>query len=130
MQPAHGALVPLAGGSLGQVVAQREHLTPGETVTVIAPIARALAGLHDLGVVHGDLSPGNVLLDSTGRPVLADLGFSRLTGEAPGDVHGTDGFFAAVFERKKKGAVAESEESAEAAQASDQEPGVTPTVAL
>ena len=34
------------------------------------------------------------------------------------DVHGTDGFFAAVFERKKKGAVAESEESAEAAQAS------------
>ena len=84
----------LSGGSLGQVVAQRGHLTPGETVTVIAPIARALAGLHDLGVVHGDLSPGNVLLDSTGRPVLADLGFSRLTGEAPGDVHGTDGYVA------------------------------------
>lgn len=84
----------LAGGSLGRVVAERGHLTPGETVTVIAPIARALAGLHGLGVVHGDLSPGNVLLDSTGRPVLADLGFSRLTGEAPGDVHGTDGYVA------------------------------------
>ena len=84
----------LAGGSLGRVVAERGHLTPGETITVIAPIARALAGLHGLGVVHGDLSPGNVLLDSTGRPVLADLGFSRLTGEAPGDVHGTDGYVA------------------------------------
>lgn len=84
----------LAGGGLAEVVASRGHLSPGETVTVIAPIAQALAGLHDLGVVHGDLSPGNVLLDSLGRPSLADLGFSRLTGEAPGDVHGTDGYVA------------------------------------
>ena len=84
----------LAGGSLTEVVAARGHLSPGETVTVIAPIAEALAGLHDLGVVHGDLSPGNVLLDSLGRPSLADLGFSRLTGEAPADVHGTDGYVA------------------------------------
>ena len=84
----------LAGGSLTQVIAERGHLTPGETVTVIVPIAQALSGLHDLGVVHGDLSPGNVLLDSMGRPTLSDLGFSRLTGEAPGDVHGTDGYVA------------------------------------
>ena len=84
----------LAGGSLGQVVAQRGHLSPGETVTVLAPIAQALGSLHDLGVVHGDLSPGNVLLDSTGRPVIADLGYSRLTGEPPGEVHGTDGYVA------------------------------------
>jgi 16S rRNA (cytosine967-C5)-methyltransferase len=37
------------------------------------------------------------------------------------DVHGTDGFFAAVFERKKKGAVAET---AEAAVAADADAGV------
>ncbi|KRE36802.1 hypothetical protein ASG73_10710 [Janibacter sp. Soil728] len=84
----------LAGGSLERVVAERGHLTPGESVTVIAPIAQAVAGLHDLGIVHGDLSPGNVLLDSTGRPVLADLGYSRLTGESPGDVYGTEGHVA------------------------------------
>lgn len=84
----------LAGGSLAEVVAARGHLSPGETVTVIAPAAQALTGLHDLGVVHGDVSPGNLLLDSTGRPALADLGFARLTGEGPGDVHGTDGFVA------------------------------------
>lgn len=84
----------LAGGSLAQVVAQRGHLSPGECVTVIVPIAQAVAGLHDRGIVHGDLSPGNVLLDSTGRPVLADLGLARLTGEEPGDVYGTEGFVA------------------------------------
>nr|WP_257910561.1 serine/threonine-protein kinase [Janibacter limosus] len=84
----------LAGGSLERVVAERGHLTPGETATVIAPVAQAVTALHDLGIVHGDLSPGNVLLDSTGRPVLADLGYSRLTGEAPGDVYGTEGHVA------------------------------------
>lgn len=84
----------LSGGSLREVVAARGHLTPGETVTIIAPIARALGGLHDLGIVHGDLSPGNVLLASTGRPTLSDLGYSRLTGEPPGEVHGTDGYVA------------------------------------
>ncbi len=83
-----------SGGSLAQVVAARGHLTPGETVTVIAPVASALAGLHDRGIVHGDLSPGNVLIDSVGRPALGDLGFSRLTGEVGGEVHGTDGFVA------------------------------------
>ncbi len=84
----------LAGGSLAEVMAERGHLTPGEAVTVIAPVAQALAGLHDLGIVHGDVSPGNVLLDSTGRPSLSDLGYARLVGEVPEEVHGTDGFVA------------------------------------
>ncbi|GAB3111333.1 hypothetical protein GCM10027055_11750 [Janibacter alkaliphilus] len=84
----------LAGGSLGTAVAQRGHLSPGECVTVLSPVATALDRLHELGIVHGDVSPGNVLLDSTGRPVLADLGVARLTGVSTGDVHGTDGFVA------------------------------------
>lgn len=84
----------LSGGSLGSVVAQRGHLSVGETVTVLTPVASALDSLHELGVIHGDLSPGNVLLDPTGRPVVADLGVSRLTASGPRDVHGTDGFVA------------------------------------
>lgn len=82
------------GGSLAGVVAERGHLSAGETVTVIAPIARALAGLHALGIVHGDVSPGNVLLESNGRPCLSDLGYARLAGEVPDEVHGTEGFVA------------------------------------
>ena len=82
------------GGSLAGVVAERGHLSAGEAVTVIAPIARALAGLHELGIVHGDVSPGNVLLESDGRPCLSDLGYARLAGEVPDEVHGTEGFVA------------------------------------
>lgn len=85
------------GGSLRSVVAARGHLNPGEAVTVLSPISRALAGLHAQGVLHSDVSPGNVLLDRTGRPVLGDLGVARLVGEACA-AHGTEGFVAPEVE--------------------------------
>src|SRR6478609_7379794 len=59
------------GGSLAAVVAGRGHLSAGECVTVLAPIARAVADLHTAGVLHGDLSPGNVLFTADGRPMLS-----------------------------------------------------------
>lgn len=86
------------GGSLASVVAARGHLSVGEAVTVVAPVARTLAGLHGAGVVHADLAPDNVLLERRGRPVLGDLGVARLRGEAPGAVFGTAGFIAPEVE--------------------------------
>ncbi len=84
----------LHGGSLREVLAARGHLSDGEAVTVLAPVAHALAGLHALGIVHGDVTPGNVLLEASGRPVLSDLGVARLLGETGPAVAGTDGFVA------------------------------------
>ncbi|SSC21795.1 Serine/threonine protein kinase [Klenkia terrae] len=71
----------LAGGSLAALLAARGRLRPGEVVTAVAPVAAALAHLHDRGVVHGDLSPGNVVFTAEGRPVLTDLGVARVLGE-------------------------------------------------
>ena len=84
----------LLGGAVDALVRARGHLSPGEVVTVLAPIASALGRLHDLGVVHGDVSPGNVLLDLDGRPVLGDLGLGHVVGEASPGVWGTDGYVA------------------------------------
>ena len=70
-----------AGGSLAAQVAARGTLTPGEVVTVLAPLADALAALHAHGVVHGDLTATNVLFVDRGRPVLADLGVAGLAGD-------------------------------------------------
>ncbi|MEO7745043.1 MAG: serine/threonine-protein kinase [Actinomycetota bacterium] len=80
------------GGTLASIVAQRGHLAPGEVVTVVASLAQALADLHADGVEHGDLAPGNVLFDRSGRPVLTDLGTTRLTGEPRDEVFGTAGY--------------------------------------
>lgn len=71
----------LAGGSLAGVLARRSRLAPGEVVTVLAPIAAALQHAHDLGLVHADITPGNILFTADGRPVLTDLGTSRVIGE-------------------------------------------------
>ncbi len=84
----------LLGGALDALVRARGHLSPGEVVTVLTPVASALGRLHDLGVVHGDVSPGNVLLELDGRPVLGDLGLGHVLGEVSPGVWGTDGYVA------------------------------------
>ena len=82
-----------AGGSLGQLVAGRGSLGPGETVTVLTPIARALAYLHGHGFTHGDTAPGNILFTAHGKPLLADLGVARMVADATAVPDaGTEGF--------------------------------------
>lgn len=71
----------LEGGSLAALLAARGRLGAGEVVTVCAPVAAALAHVHAHGVVHGDLSPGNIVFTAEGRPVLTDLGVARILGE-------------------------------------------------
>ena len=70
-----------AGGSLAQVLRRRRLLSPGELVTVLHPVSAALGTLHRAGVVHGDVSPGNLLFRSDGMPLLGDLGTARVAGE-------------------------------------------------
>jgi hypothetical protein len=71
------------GGSLATLVGSRGPLGPGETVTVLTPIAQALAYLHGQGFTHGDVAPGNVLFTADGKPLLADLGVGRMAADPP-----------------------------------------------
>lgn len=70
------------GGSLAGVLARRQTLTPGEVVTVAAPLARTLAQLHAAGLAHGDVTASAVLFTADGMPLLSDLGLTRLTAQA------------------------------------------------
>ncbi len=88
----------LGGGSLARIVGERGRLSAGELVTALSPVAGALACLHDSGIVHGDVAPGNVLFDASGRPALADLGVARVVGDRASDVWATDGFAAPEVE--------------------------------
>ena len=61
-------------------------------------LADALAYLHSRGLVHGDISPGNIRCDHEGRAVLIDLGLSeRVQGDSAitaAGASGTLGFIA------------------------------------
>lgn len=70
-----------AGGSLANLVAGRGRLRVGEAVTMLTPIAQALTYVHANGLVHGDVSPGNVLFTAEGMPLLADLGVAVRVGD-------------------------------------------------
>ncbi|HYT09874.1 MAG TPA: protein kinase, partial [Mycobacteriales bacterium] len=72
-----------AAGSLRALLRRRGRLRPGEVVTVVAPIAAALAQVHAAGLVHGAVTPDNVLFDSEGRPLLADLGVNGAAAAEP-----------------------------------------------
>jgi RNA polymerase sigma factor (sigma-70 family) len=50
---------------------------PARLYRVIHEIADTLAALHAQGVVHGDLTPANVLIDGAGQVFLTDFEFAR-----------------------------------------------------
>lgn len=76
----------------GETVYHRMHRQPpGLTwrLKVIAEVARAMAAAHDHGLVHRDLKPDNLFLDTiTGRErtVVIDFGLAFLDGDDRGEL--------------------------------------------
>lgn len=61
------------GPTLATVLAARGALDPAEVAGLLAGVGSALGHLHERGVVHGDVSPANVVVADDGIPVLVDL---------------------------------------------------------
>lgn len=75
----------LGSGTLGRLLAARGTVAPGEAVSILVPLIEAVQELHRVGVAHGAVSPGAVLFDDHGAPVLARFGGVSLIGDFPMD---------------------------------------------
>jgi formylglycine-generating enzyme required for sulfatase activity/tRNA A-37 threonylcarbamoyl transferase component Bud32 len=49
---------------------------------VIRPVLGALQFAHNMGMVHCDIKPGNVMIDNSGRVLVTDFGIARMTDAA------------------------------------------------
>jgi len=67
-------------GSLAQALTDGGPMPPRVVVETIAKLAGALQAAHNLGVIHRDVKPENVLIADDGEPALADFGISVLAG--------------------------------------------------
>lgn len=94
------------GLDLGSLLARRARrgrpLPLGAAMAVVVGLARALKALHGaagpdgrpLGLVHRDVSPGNVLIGRDGAVKLADLGVVRTAATDAATVAGVKGTLA------------------------------------
>jgi serine/threonine protein phosphatase PrpC len=91
-------VMPLYQGELLSTrLARRPLIGLEEGRNIAIKLARGVAGLHRAGIIHRDIKPDNVILESEGSLKLIDLGVVRVPGLEdfpPEDIPGTIAYMA------------------------------------
>ncbi len=63
---------------------QEQDLLPSvdEVIGILDQVCRGLTAIHQAGIIHGDVKPGNVLIGPAFRVALTDFGLMRWLGQA------------------------------------------------
>lgn len=69
------------GPTMADLLNDRER-SLSDNIGVLATVLQALGAVHEEGIVHRDVKPHNVLIDSAGQPYLSDFGLA-LRDEQP-----------------------------------------------
>jgi serine/threonine protein kinase len=81
----------VGGGDVRAVIEQHRTLDPYRVMELITPVAAALDAAHAAGLVHRDVKPANMLLDSRAdhsHVYLADFGITTQLAD-PGEMTGS-----------------------------------------
>jgi serine/threonine protein kinase len=69
-------------GSLDNYLKKQNPLSTYQKLNMLRQIASGLKYLHEKGIVHGDLTPTNILINSDDKICLADFGLSMILAES------------------------------------------------
>ncbi|MDK6486572.1 protein kinase, partial [Streptococcus agalactiae] len=87
----------ISGPTLAQDIREAGPWSGDDLVDLADRLAAALRQLHQSGVIHRDIKPGNIMVSARG-PVLIDFGIAQLAGDerltSTGLVTGTPGYLA------------------------------------
>ncbi len=70
----------VAGQSVGEILREKGKLKPADALEIARLVAEAIAYVSQVGLVHRDIKPDNIMLDTKGRLKLCDLGLARPSG--------------------------------------------------
>ncbi len=85
----------LEGRSLADVLKEQRTLPLPAAITILERIANALDYAHQRHVIHRDVKPGNVMLETHGHVIVTDFGIAKET--ATGSQPGTDAIVGTPF---------------------------------
>ncbi len=74
----------MSGGTLSQIIREQGRQSVEETVKIVSAMCAALAEAHQLGIVHRDIKPQNILFGSVAHnrlPKLADFGIAKWSAD-------------------------------------------------
>jgi hypothetical protein len=72
------------GEDLGVLLRRIGRLPEAKALEVSRKLCAGLAAAHEKGVLHRDLKPGNIMLDSRGQVLITDFGLAALAGQVEG----------------------------------------------
>jgi serine/threonine-protein kinase len=73
----------LEGETLHDILQRRGHLPVDDALGLVSRLCEIVEYVHQQGIVHGDLKPGNIVLSRDGAPHLIDFGIARIATAEP-----------------------------------------------